>query len=400
VTSSSVFDFNGDGAAEVIYNDECYFRVYRPRRRVLFSQSPARAAPGIENPVVADVDSDGNAEIVFAASNESGFCGALFEPDLSAGTFPFNNGLEVWGDSSDTWVSARRIYNQHAYQVTNVYEGGGIPERQIGNWEIFGGRLYNTFRSQPRNPFGIAPDLQVAAVQISSPDAACGELSGEVDITVRVVNAGDLRVGADVPVALVGTWSDPALTEPLRDATGAPLRVTLGTALEARGVRFLSLRYDPMDNGREDLPDTVEVTVDPDMAERECREDNNSLTAPVEGSDSIADLRVEIGTVAGPCPSKTFELTVFNEGATAASNVLVRLYAGDPNAGGTPFHDELIAGPIAAGGMATVTASTLFPDVNARVFAVVDPLGTVEECNDGNNTFATTDFVDCGTILF
>ena len=28
VTSSSVFDFNGDGAAEVVYNDECYFRVY------------------------------------------------------------------------------------------------------------------------------------------------------------------------------------------------------------------------------------------------------------------------------------------------------------------------------------------------------------------------------------
>src|SRR6185503_2566291 len=28
VTSSSVFDFNGDGAAEVVYGDECYFKVY------------------------------------------------------------------------------------------------------------------------------------------------------------------------------------------------------------------------------------------------------------------------------------------------------------------------------------------------------------------------------------
>ena len=203
----------------------------------------------------------------------------------------------MWGDSSDTWVSARRIYNQHAYQVTNIYESGGIPMSQPANWDDFDGRLYNTYRSQPRNPFGIAPDLQVAAVQLSSPNAACGELTDEVDITVRVINAGDLRVGADVPVTFVGTWTGPDLTEALQDAMGAPLTVTLGAALEARGTRFLTIRYEPSNNGRADLPDQINVVVDAADAERECLEDNNDRLVPVVGSGALADLRVELGTV-------------------------------------------------------------------------------------------------------
>ena len=55
-TSSSVFDFNGDGAAEVLYNDECDFRVYDGvNGEVLFTEI-SRSRTGIENPVVADVD--------------------------------------------------------------------------------------------------------------------------------------------------------------------------------------------------------------------------------------------------------------------------------------------------------------------------------------------------------
>ena len=60
VTASSVFDFNGDGAAEVIYDDECDFRIYDgTTSEVLFKHhSPSRTR--IEHPVVADVDNDGN----------------------------------------------------------------------------------------------------------------------------------------------------------------------------------------------------------------------------------------------------------------------------------------------------------------------------------------------------
>ncbi len=41
-TSSSVFDFNGDGAAEVVYNDECYFRIYDGARAAASAQRSPR----------------------------------------------------------------------------------------------------------------------------------------------------------------------------------------------------------------------------------------------------------------------------------------------------------------------------------------------------------------------
>ncbi|MFO0002001.1 MAG: FG-GAP repeat domain-containing protein, partial [bacterium] len=72
-TGSSVFDFNGDGAAEVIYNDQFNFRIYDGRTgRVLFME-PSSSRTRTENPAIADVDSDGDVEIVFTSNAEATF---------------------------------------------------------------------------------------------------------------------------------------------------------------------------------------------------------------------------------------------------------------------------------------------------------------------------------------
>src|SRR5690606_26794498 len=64
VTGSSVFDFEDDGRAEVVYGDECFLRVYDGQSGdVLFSQRRS-SCTWYENPVVAAVDGDFNAEIV------------------------------------------------------------------------------------------------------------------------------------------------------------------------------------------------------------------------------------------------------------------------------------------------------------------------------------------------
>jgi hypothetical protein len=68
VTGSSIFDFEGDGIAEAVYADECFVRVYDGRTGdVLFSQSHS-SCTWYENPVVADVDGDFNAEIVIGSN--------------------------------------------------------------------------------------------------------------------------------------------------------------------------------------------------------------------------------------------------------------------------------------------------------------------------------------------
>ena len=63
-----------------------------------------------EMPIVVDVDNDGKSEVVIP------------EPNTDADS----GGIEIWEDSHNNWVRTRRIWNQYAYNVTNVTEDGQI----------------------------------------------------------------------------------------------------------------------------------------------------------------------------------------------------------------------------------------------------------------------------------
>ncbi|HEY0133778.1 MAG TPA: VCBS repeat-containing protein [Nannocystis sp.] len=111
VTAATVFDFNADGAAEVLYNDECSLRMYGGGMGDLLFKQPSPSRTRIEAPVVADVDDDGDAEIVAPSNNDA--------PSCSQGV-DFPNGIAVHGDAGDVWGAARRVWNEHAYHITNV----------------------------------------------------------------------------------------------------------------------------------------------------------------------------------------------------------------------------------------------------------------------------------------
>ena len=389
VTSSSVFDFNGDGAAEVVYNDECFFRIYDGRDGAVLFKNPSPSRTRIENPVIADVDNDGNAEIVFPSNNDANACS-------QGNNYP--NGIAVWGDASDTWVSARRVWNQHAYHVTNVTESGAIPLHEPEGWKDYNGRSYDTYRSNPRS-YGVAPDLATGGVQVSSPDATCGQLSTNLAITVEVKNQGDLRVGPGVVVTFYGEWSNPALVEPLyADALQTPLSFTLQQSLDPGAAVLITVNYSAVNNTPGTLPDSVRVVIDEADAERECDETNNELTAPVDPGAQEPDLRIDLGLASSaPCPSPTVATTVYNDGSAPATDVLVRYYAGDPSQGGTPLADHIIAGQLPAGGSTSYTMSLPgFPlNLDILVYAIVDPLNAIAECSDGNNKDAADSKIYC-----
>ncbi len=64
ITGSSVFDFEDDGKAEVVYGDECFVRVYDGTDgTVLFSQFRS-SCTWYENPIVADTDGNFRADLV------------------------------------------------------------------------------------------------------------------------------------------------------------------------------------------------------------------------------------------------------------------------------------------------------------------------------------------------
>jgi hypothetical protein len=386
VTGSTLFDFNGDGAAEVVYNDECYFRVYDGRDGTVYFRELSESRTRIEYPIVADADNDGNAEIIFSTSNESGFCGL---PGVSAS---FNNGIEMWGDSGDFWVSARRIWNQHAYHVTNVYEGGGVPMSEPPSWEPLNGRLYNSYRSNPQSPFGIAPDLQITGLQVSSPDAACGTFSSEIDLSARGVNAGDLRVGPGIEVSFFGTWG--GVESPLMTNSG-PLTVPLTTSLEAGGVVFLVARYDATGMTPSGLPDSVRAAIDAANVERECRESNNDAVATLTTGASEADLRLVIDTVSSACPAPLVSFTVFNDGSAPVTDPVVRFFAGNPSAGGVSIQTVTVTGTVPAGGQLSFQQSLTVPETMFQLYGVVDPNDVVPECNDGNNGAVHPTLIDC-----
>jgi hypothetical protein len=366
VTGSSVFDFNGDGTAEVVYNDECYFRIYEGKNGRVYQRLDSQSPTRIEYPVVADVDSDGNAEIVFSGSN------GRSEKCANVGAVHFLDGINVIGDPTDRWVSARRIWNQHAYHVTNVLEQGTVPSHEVENWKSYGGRSYNTYRSN-LPPYGnVAPDLAVMAVQVSSPNVVCGEaLSTDIRIAARVVNQGDLRVGENVGVRFLDQ-ADQVLGEKL-----------LGVALEPGAETFVSLDYHAQSQAA--LPTRVKVVVDADQAERECNENNNRSEAALTVNEQTPELSITLSALTTTCPKRQLRVSVKNEGQATVPSTSVRLFAGNPSEGGVMLSMHNV-GPIPAAGSASLDVDVDVGPRDVTVYAVVDAERKIMECNDGNNT--------------
>ena len=121
----TAFDFNGDSIAEAMYADETQLFVYDGDGNPLLT-APRQSLTGLEYPVVADIDNDDSAEIV-VVSNEG------------IGDAPT---VQAIRHEEDQWIQARRIWNQHAYHVTNIREDGVVPDDNRKYWLEL-----NTFRT-------------------------------------------------------------------------------------------------------------------------------------------------------------------------------------------------------------------------------------------------------------
>jgi hypothetical protein len=116
-TGSSVFDFDGDGKAEVVYSDQNRLRVYEGTTGNILVERCNTTATLIEYPIVADIDNDGQADIVvisnaYGKNNQQIQC---IENGING-----QSGVRVFGASAGKWVRTRRVWNQHAYSITNM----------------------------------------------------------------------------------------------------------------------------------------------------------------------------------------------------------------------------------------------------------------------------------------
>jgi hypothetical protein len=277
-TGSTVFDFNGDQKAEVVFSDEQALYVWGVdtssglkawERLVPYLIDDSHKSWTVhEYPLVADVDADGKAEIVAVNS---------FLPKATSADTAYLDrfGIYVLGSADDNWVSARQVWNQHAYYVTNVEDDGavGFSTPNYAPWAD-----YNSFRQQAPGSFGA---LQAPNLLVKAADELCQEGCGDVIVEVQVANEGSfITTSADIPLSLYGEKSSGARTLLSSDPVGVeigPGEITdtysylVPASVWTKYARLVAVIDDP------------EVTGTDHGIANECYESDNEVDIPLTG---------------------------------------------------------------------------------------------------------------------
>lgn len=168
-TGSSVFDFDGDGRAEVLYADEVALWVFDGATGIVRLDDTSHTSRTLhELPTAADIDGDGEMEIL--VPNGGGHYGTD------------ETGLYALGSGGAPWLGDRQVWNQHAWSITNVNDDLTMPATYTPNWPF-----YNTFRSGTlgASAGGALPDA-IGELQVC--DDPCHD--GLVGVQIRLGNAG------------------------------------------------------------------------------------------------------------------------------------------------------------------------------------------------------------------
>lgn len=260
-TGSSLFDFDGDGAMEAVYADECYTRVYDGKTGDVLFSAFRSSGTWHEYPVIADVDNDESAEIVVGSNNSMSCaspdpihrglrckkdadcksnkcvnelcrctgtggeqcnsrtdmagnvlneynCVAPLEGDEEGGNVcrairsnaTRVTGVRVMRDRLDRWTSSRNLWNQHAYSITNINDDMTIPKTSswIQNF-LSDSPVLNNFRQNVQGERGAnsAPDI-TGKLDKSN---LCTKTDEGITLTGKICNRGTKMVASLMPAS-------------------------------------------------------------------------------------------------------------------------------------------------------------------------------------------------------
>ena len=130
---SAAFDFNGDGKADVVYHDTEWVYVLNGPDGTLLFQAPRTSDTDFETPVIADVDHDGHADILF--TNDG---------DDNTGASDGLSGVKLLSNTGNTWPETRGIWSDHAYHQSEITDSDGVPRVEVPSW-----KTSNTWRDEP-----------------------------------------------------------------------------------------------------------------------------------------------------------------------------------------------------------------------------------------------------------
>ncbi|MFN7493814.1 MAG: hypothetical protein ACK5RG_12925, partial [Cyclobacteriaceae bacterium] len=205
-TGSTVYDFNGDGAAEVVYRDEQFLYIINGKDGSINTQQQCIARTNVEYPIVADINGDGSTELCVTC----GFDDKLAWSNFCNLSYSVNSHVRVFQSASLPWVPSRKLWNQHAYFNVNINDDLTVPKVMQSLTTPFSGgacgnnTALNTFLNQSPflNSFGCktnaAPDLINLKSSLVVNVPTCPNKN--FTVTIGVKNEGNVVVVGDVPV--------------------------------------------------------------------------------------------------------------------------------------------------------------------------------------------------------
>lgn len=266
ITGASAFDFDGDGAAEIVHADECWARVFDGATGDVVLSVPRESRTRIEYPVVADVDGDYQTELVVTHSvYPDRVCptrDSLMRDGLPREPGGYQ-GVTVYRDRLDRWSTSRALWSQHTEHFTQRNDDGTVPVVEDESWEG-----HNSYR-QAHPPAGTTP-LDIADLTVGRLEAPECERDRERQaLRARVCNRGTLTVASGVEVVFrIPLSDDEACSGTTRE------RLAPGNC-EAIECVWEGIEPDEVHVIR------AEVDSGDDDVIPECREDNNTSTLEV-----------------------------------------------------------------------------------------------------------------------
>lgn len=219
-TGTSVFDFNGDGAFEIVYRDEAQLFIINGKDGSTYNAGApiiCVSRTSSEYPIVVDVDGDGATEICVTCSTDNNSGNSWNSSEYGQ--------VRIFKSKGESWVPSRKVWNQHTYFNVNVNDDLTIPREMQKHHIAFGSgdcdgnggvnRPLNTFLNQSPYldisgcPTYGAPDFTIVDNSLEVHEPVCPDKNFTISFEIR--NDGDIPVSGDVPVTFyVGDPLDPS----------------------------------------------------------------------------------------------------------------------------------------------------------------------------------------------
>ncbi len=244
-----------------------------------------------------------------------------------------NRGVHVFESADGNWPATRKIWNQHAYHITNINDDGTIPQYEEHSWLSHNTYRLNTFPD--RDPLAV-PDLTAGYLRLI--DNGIGQ---SFTLIARIGNAGTLSSSANLTFYL----GNPNLNG-----------VELGTVTLSELLPGASQDIHLENVTLESLDQDIYAIVDAKNQVSECNEDNNTTFTPISSNTLHGVVKItldaELYAINSPV---TINYSVTNQGALP-TKFKVELRLIEANASTIETLNTVTLNPLAAG--ETLTLST------------------------------------------